>query len=240
MPERLSLMEFLQALLTDAGLRGDFGDDPQGTLAAHGLGDLTPADVHDALVLVQDIQTVDYSLDAATAPPPPPPAGDDHEAAVEYLARYLAGPQDTGPAEQWADPDRSLDTAPLDGFGTGDDTGYGAGSDAPADDGGPGGFDLAADPAPAGAYDIGHLDDLGHDFGHGDFGRIEDLAEFTGVPDLPDDVPGGATTGPLRPTGLDGPVQGPHPRTSTRVPDPRTGAHPRLWTIPDGPDGSSP
>src|SRR4051794_4271844 len=76
MAETLSLMEFLQALLADAGLRGDFGDDPQGTLAAHGLADLTPADVHDALVLVQDTQTVDYSLDAATAPPAPPPAGD--------------------------------------------------------------------------------------------------------------------------------------------------------------------
>jgi len=46
MAETLSLMEFLQALLGDAELRGDFGDDPQGTLAAHGLADLTPDDVH--------------------------------------------------------------------------------------------------------------------------------------------------------------------------------------------------
>jgi hypothetical protein len=196
-PETLSLMEFLQALLTDAGLRGDFGDDPQGTLAAHGLGDLTPADVHDALVLVQDIQTVDYSLDAATAPPPPPPAGDDHEAAVEYLARYLAGPQDTGPAEQWTDPDRPVETAPLDGFGTGDHTGYGAGSDAPADDGDPGGLDRA----PAGADDIGHLDDFGTDFGNDYIGHVEDLAEFTGIPDLPDDVPDGSDDGSAPPYG---------------------------------------
>jgi hypothetical protein len=57
MAETLSLMEFLQALLADNGLRGAFRDDPQGTLTAHGLADLTPADVHDALVLVQDTQT---------------------------------------------------------------------------------------------------------------------------------------------------------------------------------------
>jgi len=107
MAETLSLMEFLQALLGDAELRGDFGDDPQGTLAAHGLADLTPDDVHDALVLVQDNQTVDYSLDAIT-PAPPPPAGDDHEAAVEYLARYLDGPQQAGQDEQWTDPDAAL------------------------------------------------------------------------------------------------------------------------------------
>jgi hypothetical protein len=133
MAETLSLMEFLQALLADAELRGDFGDDPQGTLAAHGLADLTPADVHDALVLVQDNQTVDYSLDA-TAPPPPPPAADDHEAAVQYLARYLDDPHQAGPDEQWADPDADVawaaapQDAPFAAFGAGDDAGYGAGS----------------------------------------------------------------------------------------------------------------
>src|ERR671931_2498534 len=127
MAETLSLMEFLQALLADSGLRGDFGDDPQGTLAAHGLADLTPADVHDALVLVQDTQTVDYySLGAATAPPAPPPAGDGHEAAVEYLARYLAGPQQADPDAHWTDPDPDTPAITPDGFGAGDDTGYGA------------------------------------------------------------------------------------------------------------------
>jgi hypothetical protein len=133
MAETLSLMEFLQALLADAGLRGDFGDDPQGTLAAHGLAGLTPADVHDALVLVQDNQTVDYSLDAAT-PPPPPPAADDHEAAVQYLARYLDDPRQAGPDEQWVDPDADVawaaapPDAPIAAFGACDDTGYGAGA----------------------------------------------------------------------------------------------------------------
>jgi hypothetical protein len=178
MPETLSLMEFLQALLTDPGLRGGFGDDPQGTLAAHGLADLSPADVHDALVLVQDTQTVDYSLDAAIAPPPPPPAGDGHEAAVEYLARYLAG-EEAGPAEQWSDPDDPGGTAPLGGFGTGEDTGYGAGADLPAD--GAGWVD-----APGPEPDHGPGDQVGT--GLDDLGHLDDFEEFTGFTALPEDV----------------------------------------------------
>ena len=195
MAETLSLMEFLQALLADAGLRGDFGDDPQGTLHAHGLADLTPADVHDALVLVQDTQTVDYSLDAASAaPPPPPPAGDDHEAAVEYLARYLAGPEQADPAEQWTEPDDGLGNAPLGRFGAGDDTGYGAGSDLPVDDG----SWAAPDPEPDHRPDdpIGDdLDDFGHLVGHLD--EFDDL----GFRELPDDVPDGHDGGPTLPEG---------------------------------------
>ena len=166
MAETLSLMEFLQALLGDAELRGDFGDNPQGTLAAHGLADLTPDDVHDALVLVQDNQTVDYSLDAIT-PTPPPPAGDDHEAAVEYLARYLDGPQQAGPEEQWTDPDTAL--APtFGGFEAGEDVRYGAGSGSPADD-----VTWAVEPDGAGYHaepvePAGYAFDEFEDFGDGD------------------------------------------------------------------------
>jgi hypothetical protein len=151
MAETLSLMEFLQALHADAELRSSFAQDPQGTLAGHGLSDLSPADVHDALVLVQDNQTVDFTLDAA--PPPPPPAGDGHEAAVEYLARYLDDPQPAASADPWADldPDAAVITpaapeAPLDAFGAGEDLGYGAGAGglhpAGADGYDHGGYDL--------------------------------------------------------------------------------------------------
>jgi len=175
MAETLSLMEFLQALLTDAELRSGFGHDPQGTLADHGLADLSPADVHDALVLVQDNQTVDFSLDPAgtPAPPPPPPAGDGHEAAVEYLARYLADPQQPAPAEPWADVDPDAAEAPASGtphdaapgaFGAGDDGGYGAGAppadrwDLDPDDLGLAGFDAAPAPAGLGGGDLGGYD----------------------------------------------------------------------------------
>jgi hypothetical protein len=188
MAETLSLMEFLQALLTDTGLRGAFGDDPQSTLAAHGLADLTPADVHDALVLVQDTQTVDYSLDAAsTALTPPPPAGDGHEAAVEYLARYLAGPEQIDPAQQWTDPD----DVQLGGFGAGDNTAYGAGSDLPVDDS----AWATPEPPPDHRPDDqigGDLDDLGH---------LDDFDEFTGWTDLPEDIPDGHDGGPTLPEG---------------------------------------
>jgi len=191
MAETLSLMEFLQALLTDAGLRGDFGKDPQGTLHAHGLADLTPADVHDALVLVQDTQTVDYSLDAASAaPPPPPPAGDGHEAAVEYLARYLAGPPETDPAAtQWTDPDDDPGDAAPGGFGAGDDTGYGTGSDLPVDDG----AWAVAEP------NHGPVDQISNDLDH--FGHLDEFDELTGFAELPGDVPDGHDGGPTLPEG---------------------------------------
>jgi hypothetical protein len=178
MAETLSLMEFLQALLTDTGLRGAFGNDPQGTLAAHGLADLTPADVHDALVLVQDTQTVDYSFDAAsTAPPPPPPAGDGHEAAVEYLARYLAGPEQTDQGRQWTDPD----DVPLGGFGAGDSTGFGTGSDLPVAD--------SAWTFPEPRPDHRPDDQIGVDADV--IGHLDDFDDLTGWTDLPDDVPDG-------------------------------------------------
>lgn len=56
----LSLMEFVHELVADAGLRAQFAGDPRATLHAHGLGDLSPADVHDALVLVQDNEITDF------------------------------------------------------------------------------------------------------------------------------------------------------------------------------------
>jgi len=182
MAETLSLMEFLQALLTDAGTRGAFTDDPQGALAAHGLADLTPADVHDALVFVQDTQTVDYSLDAANAaPPPPPPAGDGHEAAVEYLARYLSGPEQT-----------VADDVRLDEFGAGDDTWSGAGSDLSVDDSAWATPEPQPDDRPGDHIGV-DLDDLGH---------LDDFAEFTGWSDLPDDALDGHDFGPTPPEGV--------------------------------------
>lgn len=184
MAETLSLMEFLQALLTDTELQDSFADDPQGTLAVHGLADLTPDDVHDALVLVQDNLTVDYALDfsAPAAPPPPPPAGDGHEAAVEYLARYLAGPQQTEAAEPWPalDPETAEPSAadapaevPDGSFGAGFDDEYGAGTAAASGDHGATGHlagpidptdhgaDAAADGQATGSdYELDALDDL--------------------------------------------------------------------------------
>jgi hypothetical protein len=59
--EAVSLMEFVKLLLSDGSERAHFTADPDGTLAHHGLGDLSPADVHDAVVLVHDTLTVDWA-----------------------------------------------------------------------------------------------------------------------------------------------------------------------------------
>jgi len=71
-------MEFVKLLLSDQVERAHFAADPDGTLAHHGLGDLSPADVHAAVVLVQDTLTVDwaqaYGAGAAHAAAPEPDA----------------------------------------------------------------------------------------------------------------------------------------------------------------------
>ncbi|MEJ3655733.1 hypothetical protein WEH80_22445 [Actinomycetes bacterium KLBMP 9759] len=105
MAETLSLMEFLRALSSDDALRTGFAADPTATLSAHGLDGLSPDDVYDALVLIEDTQTASFDLDygaassgAHSVPPPPGPVhGDAHEAAVEYLTRYVtsAGAEQT-------------------------------------------------------------------------------------------------------------------------------------------------
>jgi hypothetical protein len=100
MAESMSLMEFLRALVSNTGLRDWFAHDPQAALHEHGLDDLSPADVHDALVLVEDNQTADFSRDHHTGSNaihlPPPPVHHDyatpaeaHHAAVSYLDTYV-------------------------------------------------------------------------------------------------------------------------------------------------------
>jgi hypothetical protein len=98
MAETLSLMEFIRELLFNDDLRQDFSQNPEGTLADHGLANLSPDDVHDALVLVEDNQTADFSRDfnvgnnASFTPPPPvnhAAGGDVHHQAVEYLNSYI-------------------------------------------------------------------------------------------------------------------------------------------------------
>ena len=61
MAENLSILEFLQKMIDDVGLRDWFADDPQGALAHYGLRDVSPEDVRDAIVLADDSQTADFS-----------------------------------------------------------------------------------------------------------------------------------------------------------------------------------
>jgi hypothetical protein len=59
--EAVSLMEFVKLLLSEEAERAHFAADPDGTLARHGLGELSPADVHDAVGFVADTLTVDWA-----------------------------------------------------------------------------------------------------------------------------------------------------------------------------------
>ena len=104
--ETLSLLEFIQKLITDADLRQLFNDDPEQALADNGLEDVTEADVQDALVLIDDSQTADFSRDYSSSPSidfsganigsrnTSDDDGDDgdgggHSAAVEHISRFI-------------------------------------------------------------------------------------------------------------------------------------------------------
>jgi hypothetical protein len=113
----LSLLDFLRGLQTDAAFRSEFSANPESTIADHGLSDLSPYDVHDALVLMEDNETADFSHDygagASHHLPPPPPVhtGDEQQAAVQYLSDYVATAftGQTGPSADAFDQDADLD-----------------------------------------------------------------------------------------------------------------------------------
>ena len=103
MAESLSILEFLQKMIDDVGLRDWFADEPQQALAHYGLRDISPEDVRDAIVLADDSQTADFSrsvdnsfhgtVGAAAAHH----SGghyegghsEGHREAVEHLSRYV-------------------------------------------------------------------------------------------------------------------------------------------------------
>ncbi len=95
-----TLIEFLLNLMRDPAAQTAFQDDPQGYLASCGVGDISPADVHDALVLLEDNQDADFSRDYNTGgntvhvvPPPlaphPAPGVSEHQSAIQYLNTYI-------------------------------------------------------------------------------------------------------------------------------------------------------
>jgi hypothetical protein len=99
MTSSTSLIELLLNLLRDPSSLAAYRDDPEGVLSS--CGDVSSADVREALVLLQSNQDADFSRDHNTGhnqvvhvPPPPPapepePGESDHEAAVRYLNTYI-------------------------------------------------------------------------------------------------------------------------------------------------------
>ncbi len=77
MNEPVSLIEFVKLLLRSDDERARFAAEPDATLSHHGLGGLSPADVHDAVLLVQDTLTVDWSQAYGASALDPHPALDD-------------------------------------------------------------------------------------------------------------------------------------------------------------------
>jgi hypothetical protein len=54
-------MEFVKLLMANGDERARFAADPDATLSHHGFAGLSAADVHDAVELVQETVTVDWS-----------------------------------------------------------------------------------------------------------------------------------------------------------------------------------
>ena len=95
-----SLIDMILNLLRNPTELAAFQQNPEAYLDACGAGSVTPADLHDALVLADDSQNGDFSRDYNTGgnhiqlPPAPPaphpqPGETEHEAAVRYLNTYV-------------------------------------------------------------------------------------------------------------------------------------------------------
>jgi hypothetical protein len=174
-PQPLSLLDFLRGLQTDEAFRSAFTANPEAAIVEHGLGGLSPDDIHDALLLVEDNETADFDHDydaAASAVhlAPPLSAGEDQPAA-QYLSQYLAttfSGADAPVADRWStedvDSDLDLDARFASGDATGathDGIGFGegAGALAAAAD-----LDTGLDTDPGAGPDVGdrfagHFDD---------------------------------------------------------------------------------
>jgi hypothetical protein len=100
--DNLSILEFLQKMIDDVGLRDWFADEPQAALSHYGLRDVSAEDVRDAIVLADDSQTADFSrsvdngfhgtVGAAAAHHASHSEGghsEGHREAVEHLSRYV-------------------------------------------------------------------------------------------------------------------------------------------------------
>jgi hypothetical protein len=103
MSEQLTLMDFIRELLGLEGqdkaiqLRDYFEQNPHAALQEYGLGHLSPEDVHDAIVLFQDNDTVSFDRDYDTGSNWLGSSWGTHAGAIDWgkVGVHTAGP------EQW-------------------------------------------------------------------------------------------------------------------------------------------
>ena len=90
----MTLIEFIRELLgrdrDGVELRDWFQNDPHAALAHHGLGHLTTEDVHDAMVLVQDNDTVSFDREYDTGAGGLGPAA-HHAGGHEHVREHITG-----------------------------------------------------------------------------------------------------------------------------------------------------
>lgn len=93
-------MEFVKLLLSEEAERAHFAADPHGTLARHGLGGLSPADVHAAVGFVEDTLTVDWAQSYGAGAEQPPPL----EQATTEIPQHRWAAEEPDPVVEHAHP----------------------------------------------------------------------------------------------------------------------------------------
>ncbi len=93
-----NLIDLIARLLKDPAALAEFQQNPDAVLAACGASNVSPADVHDALVLADDKDDPDpdpkhdndgHHSHHVPPPPHPEPGESAHDAAVRYIKEYV-------------------------------------------------------------------------------------------------------------------------------------------------------
>src|SRR5690242_13563842 len=94
--EASNLIDLILRLLKDPAALAEFEKNPDAVLASCGATNVSPEDVHDALVLANDDEGDDDKHDHGghhdhhVPPPPHPHSGESsHDAAVRYIKEYV-------------------------------------------------------------------------------------------------------------------------------------------------------
>jgi hypothetical protein len=85
----MSLLDWILSILSDPDQRSAFQSDPDDFAGRHGFGDLSAADVHDALYLIADNQSASWDSNHQAVHYPPPHHYHNNEDAGHYLNNYI-------------------------------------------------------------------------------------------------------------------------------------------------------